>query len=182
MFFALDRDLNTTFTDVPKDSEYYPYVASAQQRNIVEGFDETTFGGEINMTVEQMIALAARTLVDQKGYSLPTDADSYLVSFENKNEIGAWARELVALAVREGIIDRDYDLNPQADITREQAAVILYRLFMLLYEVAPVGLNVSGNTVGIIVGSAGGVAVLGGGAALWYFLKKKRRQKISKNA
>ena len=46
MFFALDRDAQTAFTDVPADSPYYPYVASGEQSRILEGFDDGTFRGE----------------------------------------------------------------------------------------------------------------------------------------
>lgn len=141
MFFALDRELTTDFGDVPADSVYYPYVASAQSRSIVEGFDDGTFGGDKNITVEQMLALAARTLTDQKGYAAPENAEEYLASFRDADEIGAWARQLVALAIREGIVDRGGMLSPKAEITREQAALILYRLFLLLYEVPPVALE-----------------------------------------
>ncbi|MBE7022186.1 MAG: S-layer homology domain-containing protein [Ruminococcaceae bacterium] len=177
MFFALDRNLTTSFADVPADSEFYPYVASAEARAIVEGFTDTTFGGEQNMTVEQMLALASRTLIDQKGYTLPQDAELYLSSFSDREQIGDWARALVAMAVREGIMDRTELLNPQADITREQAALILYRLFLLLYEVPPVALKLP-ISVGAIVGICGGAAVvLGGGAAGWVFVKRKKARR-----
>ena len=183
MFFALDRGLTTNFEDVPADSEYYPYVASAEARSIVEGYDETTFGGDNNMTVEQMLAVAARTLRDQKGYTFPADVEQYLSSFEDWEEIDDWALQQVALAVRENIVDRGGALTPQADITREQAAVILYRLFLLLYEVPPVALDLppvteteaSGISPVVIAAAAGGVAAAGGGvAAAWYFLVKKK--------
>ena len=137
MFFALDRDLTTTFTDVPAESEFYPYVASAQKDNIVEGFTDTEFAGNSNMTTEQMVALAGRTLMKYKGYTAPEDAESYLECFTDKDKISDWARELVAIAVREGLVDRTSEFKPQGEITRAQAAVILYRLFLLLYEIEP---------------------------------------------
>lgn len=185
MFFALDRELTTSFEDVPLDSEFYPYVASAEARSIVAGYDDVTFGGEDNMTVEQMLALAARTLMNQKGYTAPTEVEQYLSSFEDWEKIGDWALQQAALAVRENLVDRGGALTPQADITRAQAAVILYRLFLLLYEVPPVALDLppvteaeasSGNFPTVIAAAAGGVAVLGGGAgAAWYFLVRKKR-------
>lgn len=141
MFFARDHNLTTSFEDVPADSEFYSYVASAEARGIVAGYDKVTFGGDDIMTVEQMLSLAARTLVDQKGYALPTDAEQYLSSFEDWETISNWALQQVAMAVRENLVDRGGTLNPRTGITREQAAVILYRLFLLLYEVPPVALD-----------------------------------------
>ena len=137
MFFALDRDVKTTFTDVPADSEFYPYVASAQKDNIVEGFTDTEFAGDMDMTTEQMVALAGRTLVKYKGYVTPDDAQRYLDGFTDKDKISDWARDLVAISVREGLVDRTSEFGPQNPINREQAAEILYRLFLLLYEVEP---------------------------------------------
>lgn len=185
MFFALDRGLATNFEDVPASSEYYPYVASAEARSIVEGYDETTFGGDNNMTVEQMLAVAARTLRDQKGYTFPTDVEQYLSSFTDWEEIDDWALQQVALTVRENIVDRGGALMPQADITREQAAVILYRLFLLLYEVPPVALDLppvteteasSGGISPVVIAAAAGGAVIAGGGvgtALYFLAKKK---------
>lgn len=180
MFFSLDRTLTTSFSDVPTDSPYYSYVASAEEKNIVEGIGDSTFGGEINMTVEQMLALAARTLMDQKGYTTPEDAAEYLASFEDAELISSWANDQVALAVREGVMDRGGMLAPQADITRAQAALILYRLFLLLYEVPPAPLNLppeanaSSLPIPAIAGGVGGIAaVLAVGG---YFLAKKRKE------
>lgn len=79
--------------------------------------------------------------MDQKGYALPTDAEQYLSSFEDWETISNWALQQVAMAVRENLVDRGGTLNPRTGITREQAAVILYRLFLLLYEVPPVALD-----------------------------------------
>lgn len=138
MFFALDRELTTSFLDVPADSEFYPYVASAEARRIVLGTDGNTFAGESNMTVEQMLAVAARTLMDQKGYVPPDEAEAYLGAFTDGASVSEWARQQAALSVRENLVDRGGELRPQAEITREQAASILYRLFLRLYEVSPV--------------------------------------------
>ena len=176
MFFALDRDIKTTFNDVPEESLYYPYVASAQKDGIVEGFTKDTFGGEIYMTTEQMIGLAGRTLISRKGYIVPEDKDHYLDSFEDSNMIEDWAREYVALAVREGLIDRGGKLMPQSEISREQAALILYRLFLLLYDVAPVeSVAASPSVAGTVGAVAGATAGVGGiAAAVWYFIRKRK--------
>ncbi len=181
MFFALDRSLETSFEDVPQDSPFYPYVASAEAKDIVEGYSKTTFGGEINMTVEQMLSLAGRTLIDQKGYSVPVNTEEYLTSFSDRDKISDWARSQVALSVRDGLFDRTDMLNPQAEITREQAAVILYRLFLLLYEVPPVELNMpmSANAKAIAAAAAvgGGVLLVGGGMMALWMLKRKKKLK-----
>lgn len=141
MFFALDRSLEASFPDVPKDSAYYSHVASAQAGHIVEGFEDGTFSGDKNITVEQMLALAARTLRERKGYLTPENEDSYLTSFSDADQIAGWAKQLVAQTVRDEIMDRASVLNPKGEVPRAQAALILYRLFLRLYEVSPVALD-----------------------------------------
>ena len=140
MFFALDRGLTTSFPDVPRDSGYYAYVASAEADHIVEGYDGVFFG-EQNITVEQMLAIAARTLRERKGYLAPGDADGYLSSFADADQVADWAKELAAQTVRDGLIDRTGTLDPKGEVTRARAALILYRLFLRLYEVSPVALE-----------------------------------------
>ncbi len=177
MSFALDRDLVTTFKDVPEDSDYYPYVASAEARNIVEGIEPEKFGGDINITIEQMLTLCARTLVEQKGASLPTDASPYLLSFGDRGNISEWAVSYVAMAVRDGLFDQTDILNPQREISREQAAIILYRLFRLLYEVPPVDIDAQplSPIVIALIGGAG-VAAIGGGSTAAILIRRKRRK------
>ena len=141
MFFALDSAQQTTFTDVPEDSPYYVYVASGEALNLINGFSDGTFGGDLNISKQQLLALTARTLIERKGYSEPADPDEYLRVFKDMAEIGDWARSQVALSVREELVERGGDLNPQGDVTRAEAARILYRLFLLLHEVPAVQLE-----------------------------------------
>ena len=187
MFFALDRGLTTDFTDVETDSMYYPYVASGQQRNILLGYEDQTFRGEQNVVREQLIALCSRTLADQKGYSYPTDTTMYL-QYSDCDAISDWALETTALAVREQLLTGNGVLNPQGEITRAEAALMLYRLFMLLYEPPAVKLTAAGDAASAwemdfdreeqgapVVAIAAGVlvvaAAVGGG---WLYRKKRK--------
>lgn len=182
MFFALDRELTTDFPDVEPTSRYYPYVASAQAKNIVNGYDNGTFSGEDPINREQVFALAARTLMEQKGYAQPADSEVYLSSFGDRAELSPWAAPQVALAVREGIAGRGAVLLPKANITREQAAVVLYRLFQLLYEVSPVALDLPAESGGglplpAVIGIVAAVVVAAGGGVTAAVLLKKKKKK-----
>ena len=147
MFFANSTNHTTTFSDVPADHPYYSYVASGQAENIVEGFDDNTFRGDDAMPVQQMLALASRTLVNKKGYTYPADPSAILNQAYIEGEVDGWAQEAVAMALRDGLWDFDDTLYPQETITREQAAVVLYRLFLLLQEVSVLELNTATNIV-----------------------------------
>ncbi|MGI5970413.1 MAG: S-layer homology domain-containing protein [Oscillospiraceae bacterium] len=137
MFFALDRQAKTGFPDVPADSVYYAYVASAEAEGIARGDENGNFSGDKSITVQEVVALCARTLAEKKAYTYPEDADEYL-NFTDAGEIGGWAKQDVALAVREGLIGGETKLNPAGEMSRAESALILYRLFMLLYETSPI--------------------------------------------
>lgn len=141
MFYAMDRDLTTSFTDVPEDSFYYAYVASAQAKNLISGMTENSYMGDEYISQEQVLSIIARTLVEERGYAYPTDVSEYL-TFSGGDQVSEWAQEAAALCFREGIILRGEHLSPTAEITRSQGAVYLYRLMMRLYETSPVTITV----------------------------------------
>ena len=96
--------------------------------------------------------------------------------FADNAEIQGWDNQYgeLALSVREGLIDKGGFLAPKNNITRADAAVILYRLFNLLYNITPTQTQASGGT-NIPVAAAGvcgGAAVLG--AAVYILIKKRR--------
>lgn len=130
MFYDLNFDANCTFSDVKENDEYYSYVASAQEKSTVKGYEDNTFRGNNHTTREEVISIAARTLADKKNYFYPQNTEDY-VCFADNEKINGWENqyEEIALAVREGLIDNGGFLAPQMNITRVDAAVILYRLF-----------------------------------------------------
>lgn len=148
MFFALDRDVTTKFNDVKPENPYFAFVASAEKDRIVEGYSDDSFKGELNISKEQVIALCARTLAEKKGYRYPENTDTYLL-FEDAEQIPDWAKQEIALAVREGLIDGTGTLDPKGDINRAEGAKILYKLFMLLYEPVPFEFVMSSSEVAV---------------------------------
>lgn len=145
MFYALDRNLTTSFSDVSTDSEYYPYIASGEQHHIVEGYEDNTFRGDRSVLREEVIALCSRTLVDQRDYRYPDDPAAALY-FTDRQAISDWALEETALAVQVRLIEDSGALLPQQAISRADAALLLYRLFMLLYELPQAVFDTDGNS------------------------------------
>lgn len=140
IFFALDHEAKSGFADVEESSPYYPYVASGQQESIIKGYDDNTYRGENNTLRWHMIAFCARTLATKKGYTNPEDPSLYLNFADNQLLYDTCNDEdtaSVALAVREGLIADGGALRPDLPVTKTEAAVMLYRLYMLLYQVSP---------------------------------------------
>lgn len=133
LFFSLDKDAQTTFTDVKEDSPYYQFIASGQQNEIIYGYEDHTFKGDNLISIAHVLSLSGRTLANKKGYAYPADPAEYL-DFLDADSLNDQAKGEIALTVREGLIDQGGLLEPQRQITRLEAAEILYRLYMLLYE------------------------------------------------
>lgn len=183
IFYVLDFDAKTTFTDVENSSPYYEYIASSEQENTVKGFGDDTFRGNNNTTREEVISISSRAIAGKKGYAYPENTDDY-VQFADNADIEGWENqyEEIALAVREGLIDKGGILAPKSNVTRLDAAVILYRLFNCLYDVAPIQTTTQSSEESFPVGAAaaagGAVAVAGGGASVFVLLRRRRLLKI----
>ena len=143
MFYVLDRNLTTSFSDIPQYSRYYPYIASGEHAGLIGGVGDGLFAGERVMTRQEAVTLAARALANQKGYEFPAAPAEYLAAFSDAGEISEWAHAPVSLTAREGIIGTGGSFAPRRDITRAEAATILYRLFLLLYETPPVAVEMT---------------------------------------
>ncbi len=66
---------------------------------------------------------------------------------------------------------------PQVEISRAEAAEILYKLFMLLYEIPPITVELEEahanmKDMGVVVGGIAAVFALGGGS--FYYIKKRK--------
>ena len=175
MFYAMNYDAKCTFSDVSADNPYHSVVASSQQSQIVKGFEDNTFKGNKNATNEEVISIAARTAVSKKGYTFPENTSDY-IQFADNIDISGWENQYgeIALAVREGLINRGGVLAPKASITRADAAVILYKLFNLLYGVTPVTEKAT-IPKGIIIALCCVPVVVVAGAGTIIFIKRKKR-------
>lgn len=178
LFYELNLDAECIFPDVDMNNMYYSYVASAQEKNTVVGYEDGTFRGNNHTTREEVISIAARTLADKKGYFYPENTDEY-IRFADKELIQGWENqyEEIALAVREGLIVSGGVLAPQMNITRVDAAVILYRLFNLLYDTSPIktspsdGGNIEFPIMPTVVGCVSAISV---GVIAFIFIRKIR--------
>ncbi len=137
MFYATDIDAATTFLDVAKSNEFYRYIASAEAIGIAEGFTDRTFRGRRPVSREQVFTLCGRTLVEKKGYTYP-EMNAETLLFDDTASISEWAKPDIAVSVRHGLLENAGAFSPASDVTRAEGAEVLYKTFMLLYDVSPV--------------------------------------------
>ena len=131
----LDPNADGGFTDVGRSDWFYGAVGSARRHGIVNGTSPTTFAPRSNIQKDQIVAICARTLRTEMRYRDPANVSGILSAYSDAASIAQWGREDIALATRENLVVRrtDGNFNGSATMTRGDAAVILYRMFMKIW-------------------------------------------------
>jgi hypothetical protein len=130
-------DLNADggFTDVKKTDWFFSSAASAKKHGIMGGTGANTFDPELIIPKDQIVVVAARVLRNEMKYRNPTNVSSILSVYADSQALQEWSLIDLALATRENLVVKRSDggFSPAAPMTRGDAALILYRLFMRLW-------------------------------------------------
>ena len=131
----LDETATSTFTDVLETDWFYAVAATAQREGFVAGFEDGTFRGNHPIPKEQMVHIAATVLIRMAQYALPGNVEEVLMQYRDYELLGRWSRNHIALATEAGIVitRRDRSFAPESVMTRGDAAIIIYRLFMRVW-------------------------------------------------
>lgn len=117
-----------TFKDVNSKAWYYSMVETAAANGIVAGFDGK-FNPEGKITRQEMAVMIAKALKAGGKTNTVTSAevDQLLNKFSDKQQVSAWAKESVAVAVKEGIINgrTENTFVAKANATRAEGTVML---------------------------------------------------------
>lgn len=124
------------FTDVTKEKWYHKFVKSAYNFGLINGKSNTVFDPEGNITRQEMAKIISQVLINE-GYSKASTIELKL--FNDKDKVANWAKESVALTVKEGIINgikenQGKKFAPTNNATRAQAAKMLYELYKLIVD------------------------------------------------
>lgn len=116
----------STFTDVPAEAYYAPYVAWAAEQKIVNGTSATTFSPEALITREQIAAMMVRYQT-ATGKVLTDNVEA--VTFVDESKLSEYAADAVHQLQRQGLISGKpgNQFDPQGTATRAEVAVILQR-------------------------------------------------------
>ncbi len=120
---AAESKAELPFKDVKADMWFCEYVTAAYESGLMKGVSETEFAPEDNLTRAALVTLL---------YRMENEPQAELSGLSDV-ESGAWYEKAVGWAYKNGIAngikngDGEYFFAPNADVTREQAAAILYR-------------------------------------------------------
>ena len=129
----VDNTAETTFTDVSKTSALYRAIASSQKHKILNGYSDNTFRGTNVISKAQIVTVSGRVLTSEMNYKAPANLNTYLGKYSDT--VPAYAQSMVALATREGLVvyRTDGTFSGEKNMTRGDAAIILYRLFQKIW-------------------------------------------------
>ena len=113
-----------TFTDVPANASYAPYVNWASDKGIIPATGKTTFSPDASVTREEMAVIMAN-YAKATGRGLP--AAQKAVTFTDHAQISSGAQAAVSATQQAGILaGKDGNrFDPQGIATRAEAATVL---------------------------------------------------------
>ncbi len=110
------------FSDTDADSWYYPELAAAVYMGIMEGSNSLMRPNDPITRQEAFVVLA-------RAFALEAGSLEALAQFSDQDQIAAWASESVAAMVANGYVEgADGKINPQANISRKDFAVVMDRM------------------------------------------------------
>ena len=113
------------FSDVVSGSWYEKAVVWAQGKNIVTGYPDGTFKPDASITREQL-AVILYNYAKYKGIDVTVDENTNFLSFNDFWDTSEWAKPAMMWAIeRELITGSNWDLKPQGDAVRAQAATVI---------------------------------------------------------
>ncbi|RCX08165.1 Ig-like protein group 2 [Anaerobacterium chartisolvens] len=131
-FYTPDATEKCTFTDVSQDSWYYNEVALAQKLGIIKGNGQNGFGGGTKISRQDMAVIAYRVA---QNLNKDLGQNGTVAEFSDKADIASYAADAVK-AIQEASVMRGFDggkFSPGEKATKAQAAVIVYRMYNLIY-------------------------------------------------
>ncbi|MBQ9955524.1 MAG: S-layer homology domain-containing protein [Eggerthellaceae bacterium] len=112
------------FSDVDDDAYYALPLYWASEAGVVNGdAGKDTFRPNATITRQEAVAMLAN-YASLRGSIEVADADAVLATMPDGAKVSGWAKECVAWAVDNKIIGNGGVINPQAKITRAEAAAI----------------------------------------------------------
>lgn len=122
-----EAPITAIFSDLKAGAYYTDAVAWGVANGVLMGYSATVFGGEEDLTREQMAVMLYRYVQAQEP---DKDVDmSVLAAFSDSGQISDWAEAAMAWAVESGLFKGrgNGELDPKANISRAEVAAVLER-------------------------------------------------------
>lgn len=127
-FGLYDFDAECDFADVDKNSEYYPYIASAYKLGIINGTREGWFGMDEYLLRQDLATIIYRT-TEKYG---PKLTEKPVLDFVDTAEVDDYAKDAVSALVGAKAVsgDENYNFLPKTNANFAEACKILYYIML----------------------------------------------------
>ncbi|SFL74400.1 S-layer homology domain-containing protein [Paenibacillus sp. 1_12] len=117
------------FDDVLPSDYYYDAAAKAKKMGITDGVGNNKFNPQAHITRQEMMTLTARAM-NLSGKMKLSGSSKDLIPFEDTGKIASFAVDSIASMIKQGLVEgADNRLYPEANATRAETAVFMYRLY-----------------------------------------------------
>ena len=134
VFEEKSTKISVNYKDVKGDSRAETEIQTATKSGFLSGYPGNVFRPEQEVSrLQVLIALASGLSLE-----IPSDPDSILSVYKDKEEIPGWAREKIAATTAAGLVVSHPDvkiLNPNKPATRAEVAAIFYQALVKLGQV-----------------------------------------------
>ncbi|HOM43522.1 MAG TPA: S-layer homology domain-containing protein, partial [Bacillota bacterium] len=121
-----------TFADVAAGSWYADSVETAYELGLVTGISENSFGPDVKINREQLAVMAYRLYQYKKNTGT---VNSFNNTYADYKDISSYAKVAAGFAAKAGIMTGSGGrFEPRRSATRQEAAVVLYRLLEYMGE------------------------------------------------
>ncbi|MBE1442970.1 S-layer homology domain-containing protein [Paenibacillus sp. OAS669] len=126
---GFNASASAQFHDVNQDDYYHHAVGVAKALGLAEGREDGKFYPREPISRQDMMVLISRAL-HKAGKTLPQSSEEDLAAFADRTQVSSYAISDLAAMVKAGVVEGDGSrLNPLANATRAEAAVLLYRIY-----------------------------------------------------
>jgi hypothetical protein len=118
------------FSDVKSTDWFAKDVALAYKCGIITGVSSTQFAPNRSITRQEMAVMMVRA-IKVKQQVTANNMNGTLSKYTDRNQIDSWAKEGVAIAIEQGLMNgmTATTFSPKTNATRAQSAVIMYRFY-----------------------------------------------------
>ncbi len=146
LFYEVNPEATSTFTDITSDDECYPYIASAEELGLTSLYNGTEFMKDSSINRETAVSLCGRTLVKSGMFAYPEKDDENL-PFADKKKLSELSTADISVALSAEVLNATKYFSPDAKLSRKEASVLLYNTHMALFEDAAITTSTSIKSV-----------------------------------
>ena len=126
---GLSAEIDGNFGDVKTGSYYYEAVGIAKKLGITKGVGDNKFDPLEPISRQDMMVLVEKAL-KIAGKPVEAGSDSDLAAYKDAAKVSGYAADAAAALIKDGIIRGSNNMiNPKAQLTRAEAAVVIYNLY-----------------------------------------------------